>query len=63
MYIRNNSEEYFITRASERAMNTANKTTSIGRYGSSAYTHFGHKTWPQIIRLYKEMKKEGSVRS
>lgn len=20
------------------------------------YTHFGHKTWPEVIRLYKESK-------
>ena len=64
MYIKNNFDAEYINKVSERVSNTPAKK-KINRKLSirTPYTHFGCKTWPEVIRLYKELKKEKIKRS
>ena len=59
MYIKNNFDAEYIKKVSERVSNTPVKKNN-NRYLSSRtpYTNFGCTTWPEVIRLYKELKKE-----
>ncbi len=59
MYIKNNFDAEYINKVSERVSNTpAKKTNNRNLPIRTPYTQFGYKTWPEVIRLYKELKKE-----
>ena len=64
MYIKNNFDAEYIKKVNERVSNTpAKKTNNRNLSIRTPYTHFGYKTWPEVIRLYKELKKEKIKRS
>lgn len=58
MKIRKHYEDDFINETYSRVMNRGKKdTASLKTIRGGSYTHIGHRTWPDIIRLYKESKK------
>ena len=64
MYIKNNFDAEYIKKVSERVSNTpAKKTNNRNLSIRTPYTHFGNKTWLEVIRLYKELKREKIKRS
>ena len=64
MYIKNNFDAEYINKVSERVSNPpAKKTNNRNLSIRTPYTHFGNKTWPEVIRLYKELKREKIKRS
>lgn len=63
MYNKKNFNEEFINSAYERALNINRRNTSGESYKGTPSVYFRHKTWPEVIRLYKETKKAKTLLS
>jgi hypothetical protein len=63
MYNRNNFETAYISNAKKRVFNIGSDKTSEGSNQIRTCKPFGHKTWPEVIILYREIKKENASRS
>lgn len=64
MYINMRHESDFINKTNERIAGAASGKTSLEKTsGRANCTHFGSKTWPEVIRLYKENKKTNTSKS
>ena len=58
MYIKKNFDADYISNAYEKAFNSkAKKYYNDDPLKRFSYTHFGRKTWPEVIRLYKEYRE------
>ena len=64
MYINNKPTAEYAVNVNERVLNYRSKKEEIGENsGRVCRSHIGNKTWPEVIRLYKEFKKEQALRS
>ena len=64
MYINNKSAAEYAARVNERIFsNGSKKETAFENTGRRYCTHIGNKTWPEVIRLYKEYKSEKALLS
>ena len=64
MYINQKHEAGLIASVNERVLNEYLKKSSLNGLSSRAsYTPFNKKSWPEVIRLYKESKKEKALLS
>ena len=64
MYIKDDSKADFINKVNERISNNPGRKKPYGVMPlRTPYTHFGNKTWPEVIRLYRESKKGKNKRS
>ena len=64
MYINNKTAAEYAANVNERVLNyNVNKEASRESLGRAYCSHIGKKTWPEVIRLYKEFKKEQTLRS
>ena len=63
MYINKNFDTAGIISSYLNTDHSAQNGSAQGTFGSAAYIRTGQKTWPEVIRLYKETKKKKTLKS